>query len=93
MVNFTPGTGSHRDFAPEGHAAFASSHDIVQGILQHEQSSESGLNGHLLLLHLGSERKDKFYTKLGELIDELADRDYSFVRIDQLLHKSDSRSP
>ena len=33
--------------------------------------SESGLNGHLLLLHLGTTRQDKVYAKLGELIDEL----------------------
>lgn len=85
MVNFTPGSGSHRDFAPEGHAAFASSQEIIQGILQHEQSSAAGLNGQLLLLHLGSERKDKVYTKLSELIDELVGRKYSIVRIDELL--------
>ena len=53
--------------------------------MEHEIISRTGLNGHLLLLHLGSERKDKTYSKLSELIDELMKRNYSLVRIDQLL--------
>ena len=85
MINFTPGTGSQRDYAPEGHEAFVSSEKIIRDILEHERSSKTGLNGHLLLLHLGSERKDKTYSRLNELIDELMKRNYSLVRIDQLL--------
>ena len=52
MFNFTPGTGSHRDFAPEGHKAFRPSQELLQDILSHETTSPTGLNGHLLLLHL-----------------------------------------
>ncbi len=85
MINFTVGTGSHRDFAPEDHKAFVPSEELIDGILEFESNSESGLNGHLLLLHLGSTRKDKVYAKLGVLIDQLLERGYKFVRVDELL--------
>lgn len=85
MINFTSGTGSNRDYAPEGHQAFVPSDELIQDVLEYEQGSESGLNGHLLLLHLGTTRKDKVYIKLGELIQELLARDYAIVRVDKLL--------
>lgn len=87
LVNFTPGSGSHRDWAPEGHSAFKPSTQILADILAHEEESPDGLNGHLLLMHLGSQRQDKFAPHLGELIDELAKRGYKIVRIDELLSK------
>ena len=74
-----------RDFAPEGHDAFRPTDKLIQEILDFESQPESGLNGHLLLLHLGSARKDHFYTQLGTLIDQLQSRGYSMVRIDELL--------
>ncbi len=85
MINFTPGSGSHRDFAPEGHAAYAPSEELIRDILDYETNSASGLNGHLLLLHLGTTRKDKVYARLGEMIDELITRGYAMVRVDELL--------
>lgn len=84
-VSFTPGSGSHRDFAPEEHQAFRPSRELIEGILDFEASAESGLNGHLLLLHLGSERKDKVHLHIGELTDQLRRREYAFVRVDELL--------
>ncbi len=85
MINFTSGTGSNRDFAPEDHQAFVPTEKLIQDVLDYEQKSDSGLNGHLLLLHLGTNRKDKVYAKLGELIEELVAREYSIVRVDKLL--------
>jgi peptidoglycan/xylan/chitin deacetylase (PgdA/CDA1 family) len=87
LINFTPGSGSHRDWAPEGHAAFKPSPQILADILAHEKESPAGLNGHLLLMHLGSQRQDKFPKHLGELIDELTRRGYQIVRVDGLLSK------
>jgi len=84
-ISFTPGSGSHRDFAPEGHEAFLPSRQLVEGILEFESRSEHGLNGHLLLLHLGSVRKDKVHPHLGELIDRLHGSGYAFLRVDELL--------
>ncbi len=46
-----------------------------------------GLNGFLLLLHIGAgpKRTDKFHTRFGELLDDLAGKGYQFVRVDELL--------
>ncbi|QEG37540.1 glycoside hydrolase family 9 protein [Bythopirellula goksoeyrii] len=85
MINFTLGSGSHRDFAPEDHQAYRTSDQLLQEILAYENTEATGLNGHLLLLHLGTTRKDKMYDKLDELIEGLQQRGYEFVRIDKLL--------
>lgn len=85
LFNFTPGSGSHRDWAPENHKAFRPSTQILQDILHCEANDPHGLNGHLLLLHLGGEREDKMYLLLGDLIDELRERGYQLMRVDELL--------
>lgn len=88
LVNFTPGSGSHRDWAPEGHTAFQPSEEILAGILAHEARETDGLNGHLLLMHLGSQRQDKFHHHLDQLITELTNRGYRIVRLDALLQEA-----
>jgi peptidoglycan/xylan/chitin deacetylase (PgdA/CDA1 family) len=85
LFNFTPGSGSNRDWAPEGHKSFISSQKIIDDILAYEKKDEHGLNGFFLLLHVGSQRKDKTFLLLGDLLKELQARGYSFVRVDQLL--------
>ena len=85
MVNFTMGSGSHRDFAPEEHAAYVPAEDLIRDILEYERRSPSGLNGHLLLLHLGTTRQDKVYARLGILIEQLSTRGYDFYRVDELI--------
>jgi len=87
LFNFTPGSGSNRDWAPEDHRGFVPSAAILQGILDYERKDPSGLNGFLLLLHLGSQRQDKMHPHVGPLIDELRRRGYHFVRVDELLKK------
>jgi peptidoglycan/xylan/chitin deacetylase (PgdA/CDA1 family) len=82
LVNFTPGSGSHRDYAPEGDKAFRPSQQLLADILAFE--AKEGLHGHLLLMHLGSQRRDKFPECLGKLIDELTKRGYKIVRLDEL---------
>jgi peptidoglycan/xylan/chitin deacetylase (PgdA/CDA1 family) len=85
LFNFTPGSGSNRDWAPEGHKSFAPSQKIMDDILAFEQKDPNGLSGFILLLHLGADRKDKAYLLLEPLIEELRRRGYAFVRIDELL--------
>ncbi len=85
LFNFTPGSGSNRDWAPEGHKSFAPSQKILDDILTYEQRDERGLNGFLLLLHLGSQRKDKMHVLLEPLLEQLHQRGYSFVRIEEML--------
>ena len=85
LFNFTPGSGSNRDWAPEDHKSFAPSRKIFDDILAYERKDPHGLNGFLLLLHLGSARKDKMHPLVGPLIDELRRRGYEFVRVDEML--------
>jgi peptidoglycan/xylan/chitin deacetylase (PgdA/CDA1 family) len=85
IFNFTPGSGSNRDYMREDDPHFASSKKIYDDILAHERKDPHGLNGFILLLHLGSGRKDPFHPRLGPLCDELTKRGYQFERIDRLL--------
>jgi peptidoglycan/xylan/chitin deacetylase (PgdA/CDA1 family) len=86
LFNFTPGSGSNRDWAPEDHKSFVRSRKIMDDILAYERKDPHGLNGFLLLLHVGSQRKDKTFLLLGEMVKELRARGYEFVRVDQLLN-------
>lgn len=49
--------------------------------------STNGLNGFILLIHIGTDprRTDKFYNYLPTLINELKNRGYEFERVDQML--------
>jgi peptidoglycan/xylan/chitin deacetylase (PgdA/CDA1 family) len=85
LINFTPGSGSNRDYMREDHSKFVSSRQIRDDILAYEQKDPHGLNGFLLLLHVGSGRKDPFHTEFGALCDVLTQRGYEFVRVDELL--------
>ena len=85
LFNFTPGSGSNRDWAPEDHKSFVPSKKIMEDILAYEKKEPHGLNGFLLLLHVGSQRKDKTFLLLEGLLKELKDRGYAFVRVDELL--------
>jgi peptidoglycan/xylan/chitin deacetylase (PgdA/CDA1 family) len=85
IVNFTPGIGSNRDWAPESHASFRPSEQIASDILAYERREPDGLNGAILPLHLGSERRDKMHPHVEPLLRELAARGYTFLRIDELL--------
>ncbi|HEX6309480.1 MAG TPA: polysaccharide deacetylase family protein [Longimicrobiales bacterium] len=87
LFNYTPGTRSNADYMPDTHPRFISSFDIYQSILAHEAADPHGLNGFLLLLHVGAgpERTDKMHLLVGPLIGELQRRGYSFVRVDELL--------
>jgi len=88
LINFTPGTRSTADYTyPEMGAGYRSSEEIYQSIMNFEQHSASGLNGFILLLHIGTDprRTDKFYLKLDYMLNELEKRGYGFLRIDVLL--------
>jgi endoglucanase len=68
---------------------YVGSRDIYNSIIDFEIKSASGLNGFILLMHIGTDprRKDKFYLMLEQLIDELSRKGYQLVRIDDLLGK------
>ena len=87
LVNFTPGTRSNADYTGEADRRFVPSQRIIDSILAREREDTDGLNGFLLLLHIGAGpgRADKMHDRLGELLDALLARGYRFVRVDELL--------
>jgi endoglucanase len=89
LVNFTEGTRSNADYTYPGMGnQYTDSKTIYNSIISYEQQSVSGLNGFILLIHIGTDprRTDKFYLYLPRLIKELEERDFKFVRIDELLN-------
>jgi peptidoglycan/xylan/chitin deacetylase (PgdA/CDA1 family) len=87
LVNFTPGTRANADYMADANPHFIPSQAICDSILKRKQADANGLNGFILLLHLGSgpERTDKMTAHFGELLDALAAKGYTFVRVDELL--------
>jgi peptidoglycan/xylan/chitin deacetylase (PgdA/CDA1 family) len=87
LVNFSPGTLSSADYTIPSMTNYRSSELIYQSILDWEAQDPDGLNGFILLLHVGThpERTDKMYRQLPELLDSIVARGYRWVRIDDLL--------
>jgi len=87
LVNLTHGILSHADYTVPGTRGYRSSDEIFQSILDYETSASTGLNGFILLSHIGTvpKRTDKFYFYLEKLLEELKLRGYRFKRIDELL--------
>ena len=85
-IGYTPGTRSTADCAGEADPDFVSSKAIFDSIVAKEQQDPHGLNGFMLLLHLGSGpgRTDKFHARLGQLLDYLTGKGYQFVAVDEL---------
>ena len=86
LINFTPGTKSNADYTTPEMKNYRTAGEIYNSIIDLEE--KKGLNGFILLLHIGTDpkRTDKFYFKLNELIKALKLKGYSFKRIDELLH-------
>lgn len=89
LINYSAGTISHADYTWPGLKNYRSSLQIIQSIQQYERAHQQGLNGFILLLHIGTDprRTDKLYSQLPALIQWLRQRGYSLERIDQLLQK------
>ncbi len=85
IVNFTPGSGSNADYTTPDMKNYKSSQEIYERIMEYE--AKNGLNGHLLLVHLGTHpnRTDKFYNRLDELIRALKRKGYKFVPLEELI--------
>ena len=87
LINYTPGTLSHADYTIPEMPNYQGSEIIYQSIINYEKETPNGLNGFILLSHIGTspERKDKLYYYLDVIISELKSKDYQFKRIDELL--------
>lgn len=81
LINFSTGTYSNADYTFPGMKNYLSSDTIMQRILNYEKKDPEGLNGFLLLSHIGTDKRrtDKFYNKLDELISFLKSEGYKFT--------------
>ena len=89
LINYTPGTRSHADYTtPDMGRRYVTTDSILVSIKRYEQNEKNGLNGFILLMHIGThpDRVDKLYNRLDELIVYLKSRDLHMVRIDELLN-------
>jgi peptidoglycan/xylan/chitin deacetylase (PgdA/CDA1 family) len=96
LICHTRGTRSNADYTENGTPQFVSSETILKSILDRERDDPHGLNGFILLLHVGAgpRRLDKFHRRFPDLLDTLAQRGYRFVGVDTLLDAhSVSRTP
>ncbi|KAA8483100.1 peptidoglycan/xylan/chitin deacetylase (PgdA/CDA1 family) [Arcticibacter tournemirensis] len=92
LVNFSPGTRSTADYTyPDMGKSYISSKDIYNSILSFEANAKNGMNGFMLLMHIGTDvrRTDKFYNLLDSLIKVLHHKGYSFEKIDKLLNEGE----
>ena len=87
LISHTPGTRSNADYTTPGMRNYVGSDAILRSIKGYEAQDPAGLNGFILLLHVGAgpERADKFYNRLDELITWLRRERYELVRVDRLL--------
>lgn len=89
LINFSIGTRSNADYTyPELGKAYRNSDEILKSIKTYNETNLNGLNGFILLLHIGTDprRTDKFYNHLDELITYLQQNGYDLVTIDNLLN-------
>ena len=87
VVCFTPGTRANADYTEDHATNYVSSQEIFDSIVKREKTDPHGLNGFILLLHLGAGpgRADKMHNRFGELLDYLEARGYRFVTVEELL--------
>jgi len=87
LISFSPGTKSTADYTTPAMKNYLSSEKIWQSIVDFEMKNANGMNGFILLLHIGTDpaRTDKFYKRLPQLISLLKQKGYHFVKVDELL--------
>ncbi|HLG38739.1 MAG TPA: glycoside hydrolase family 9 protein, partial [Chitinophagaceae bacterium] len=90
LINYTPGTLSHADYTTLRDKNYRSSETIYNSIVDYEKTKPSGLNGFILLMHIGAGpgRTDKFYKRLPRLLKYLKEKGYRFQTVDQLLKEN-----
>src|SRR5262249_26666322 len=89
LINYTPGTLSHTDYTTPTDKNYRSSAEIYKSVLDYETYSPSGLNGFILLMHIGAgpQRTDYFYKKLPAVVSYLRSEGYHFQSIEKLLQQ------
>jgi len=83
LINFTPGTGTNADYTTPDMANYRSSEFLAERLASFEAGADMGLKGAMVLIHPGTDpaRTDKFYLRLGDLIDFYTNKGYKFKRL------------
>ena len=87
LINYTPGTRSNADYTTPDSKNYRTSDEIYASITGYGKYPREGLNGAILLLHIGAgpKRTDKFYRRLPALLRYLKENHYQPVTVPQLL--------
>lgn len=88
LINLTRGTRTHTDYMQDDDPRYVTSKEIVDSVLEYEKKDPDGLNGFLLLMHIGAgpgRTRDHLYNHLDDMLAELKRRGYYFQRVDELL--------
>ncbi len=82
LINFTPKIGTNADYTWPELPNYRSSEQLLKRFWEYESSSPNHLNGGIVLIHLGTDprRKDKFYDKLPQILQQLKAKGYQFGR-------------
>jgi endoglucanase len=80
LINFSPGSGTNADYTTPDMKNYRSSEELFNNLKSYEGSSPNGLNGAIVLIHLGTApgRTDKFYSKLEEIMQYFSVKGYTF---------------
>lgn len=80
VMTLSPYTYTNADYTTPSMKNYRSSEQIIKLLFDSEKSDANGLNGAILLIHPGtqSERTDKLYLRLDELVKILKQKGYSF---------------
>lgn len=83
VLNYTPGTATPADYTTPDMKNYQSSQKLIDKLYSFEKSL--GLNGAILLIHPGvdDKRTDRLYNRLGEIIQYLKKKGYSFRSLNE----------
>ena len=86
LINFTQGIHTNTDYISPEMPGYHSSEQILQELKEFESKDPNGLNGAVILIHLGTSplRTDKFYNRLDELQDFFGKKGYHFCSLNTL---------
>ncbi|MDB5191198.1 MAG: polysaccharide deacetylase, partial [Segetibacter sp.] len=66
---------------------YRNNEEIFQSVIDKEKLDENGLNGFILLIHIGTDprRTDKFYNRFNELMNDLQKKGYEFTSLKEIM--------
>ncbi|MBQ3522457.1 MAG: polysaccharide deacetylase family protein, partial [Bacteroidales bacterium] len=84
VLNYTPGTATPADYTTPSMKNYQPSQKLIEKLYNFENAL--GLNGAILLIHPGvnEERTDRLYNRLGEIIQNLKKKGYTFRSLNEL---------